>query len=52
MRSNKKSKLVLIEFILDELNIKYFRQLIVSMFLNKLSHKDLSNLTVSILKNK
>ena len=50
MRSNKKEKLKLIEFILNELNIKYFRNRY--MFLNKLSHQDLSNLTISILKNK
>tara|TARA_R100000700_G_scaffold32090_1_gene39307 strand:- start:477 stop:653 length:177 start_codon:yes stop_codon:yes gene_type:complete len=50
--NNKNDKLKLIEFILDELNIKSFRGLLSTIFINKLSHKDLSNLTISILKNK
>tara|TARA_R100001460_G_scaffold104897_1_gene150966 strand:- start:804 stop:971 length:168 start_codon:yes stop_codon:yes gene_type:complete len=50
--NNKKEKLTLIEFILDELNIKSFRGLLISIFVKRLTHKDLSNISISILKNK
>ena len=50
--SNKNDKITLINFILDELNITYFRKLLVDMLLNKLSHRNLSDFAVSILKNK
>tara|TARA_Y100000593_G_C4044468_1_gene206751 strand:- start:67 stop:228 length:162 start_codon:yes stop_codon:yes gene_type:complete len=50
--NNKNDKLKLIEFILDELNITYFRKLLVNTFMKKLSHKELSHLTISILHNK
>ena len=44
--SNKNDKLKLIEFILDELNIKSFRGPIANMLLKKLSHRNLSDLVV------
>jgi hypothetical protein len=49
---NTGDKLKLTEFILDELNIKHFRGAIIFIFMKKLTHKDLSNIAISILKNK
>ena len=48
MNETKASKLILSDFILDSLNIKNKRSL-KNMLIKKLSHKDLSNLSVSII---
>ena len=48
-----KDKKVLANFILDELNIKYNKNPILNkILLKKLSHKDLSNIAITIYYNK
>ena len=51
--NNKKDKKVLADFILDELNITYNRSSVLNkVLLKKLSHKDLSNIAITIYYNK
>ena len=50
--NNTKHKLELINNILDELNIKHFRGAMFYIFMKRLTHKDLSNIAISIVKEK
>ena len=49
--SINKDKKTLTNYILDYLNIKLFRNQILNILLKKLTHKDLSNIAIAIVKN-